>query len=101
MKRIVTGMLLAALATAGVAQQRAPVFADPTGKAPSPPPQKPARFSDGNPERLTADQQRCRNLDQQLARTEQNIREAKTTGSADQLAQQRQKLLEQRSRAGC
>lgn len=103
MKRITAGVLLAVLATAGMAQQRQPVFADPTGRTSTPPPasQKPARFADPNPERLTTNQQRCRNLDGEIARAEERTRDARTTGEQNQFAAKRQQLMEQRSRAGC
>jgi hypothetical protein len=103
MSRIFTGVLLAALAATSLAQQRQPVFADPTGRTASPPPasQAPARFADPNPERLTADQQRCRNLDQEIARADEQARQATTTGAQNQFAAKRQRLMEQRGRAGC
>ena len=81
-------------------QSRAPVFADPTGKTPAPA-AAPARFADPNPEGLTASQQRCRNLDKELAAAELRVREAKSTGEQNQFAAKRERLMEQRGRAGC
>jgi hypothetical protein len=88
---------------AALAQQRQPVFADPTGRPASSPPasQKPAPFADPNPERLTADQQRCRNLEAEIVRAEQQARDASTTGAQNQFAAKRERLMEQRGKAGC
>jgi len=45
--------------------------------------------------------ERCRNYRHQIAEIERREREANTTGAADQFALQRQKLEEERQRAGC
>jgi len=95
-------LILLLICGPALAQQRQPVFADPTGRTAAPPAapsQKPARFAE--PERLTTDQQRCRNLDVEIARNDEHARQASTTGAQNQFNLKRQQLLEQRGRAGC
>ena len=49
----------------------------------------------------TPEAERCRNYRRQIREVERKEREANTTGLADQLALQRQKIVEQQQRAGC
>lgn len=49
----------------------------------------------------TRESERCRNFRRQIAQIEQRERESSTTGLSDQLALQRQKIVEQQQRAGC
>jgi Flp pilus assembly protein TadB len=49
----------------------------------------------------TPEAERCRNYRRQIREVERKEREANTTGLADQLALERQKIVEQQQRAGC
>jgi len=49
----------------------------------------------------TPEAERCRSYRRQIRTIERRERESNTTGLSDQLALQRQKILEQQQRAGC
>jgi hypothetical protein len=102
----VRAALLALVLVAGTAQPQpaAPVFRDPHPNRATPAENTDGRaFRDPNAGQrdLTPDQKRCLRFDRQIARADEQARQATTTGAQNQFAAQRQQLIEQRSRAGC
>jgi hypothetical protein len=77
-----------------------PQRATPRQSTPPPPAKKETRPFAAEPKR-PPDAERCRNYRRQITQIERREREALTTGERDQLALQRQKIIEQQQRTGC
>ena len=95
-------VLVFASALALNAAAQPPFAAEPqrgSQRQPTPTPQETRPFAaqpSGTPEA-----ERCRGYRREIRQVERREREANTTGLADQLALQRQKIVEQQQRAGC
>jgi hypothetical protein len=102
MKQTVAGLLLAMFVNVAVAQQPAPVFRDPhPGRTTAPEKMEGRAFGEPNPGGLTERERRCRRFARQLARVEEQQRNATTTGAQNQFGLKRQQLIEEQGRAGC